>query len=273
MSLTFNNNRFVLKNKIGEGSFGQVFNVFDTKLNCNYCVKLEDLQSKHKQLLYEASVYQLCLNKKLNCTPNMILFNMEGEFYYMIIERMKYNLKEYIKNCLKSKSTRYKFMMASKLIECLKKFHEGTRLIHRDLKPENIVVDEFENVFLIDFGLSKKFKCLSGHIPFRYREGFIGTQKYASTFQHNHNETSRRDDLQSLSYVILSMFQNLPWAKYDNISDKKKRVKLIYECKLNANYNDIPDLLRKFIKYTLNMRFNEIPLYNDWMLKFKNYKL
>lgn len=60
--------------------------------------------------------------------------------------------------------------------------------IHRDLKPENILIGLEENastVFLIEFGLTKKWKLPSGeHIPFKDGKSLTGTARYASANTH-----------------------------------------------------------------------------------------
>ena len=60
--------------------------------------------------------------------------------------------------------------------------------IHRDLKPENILMglDEFAStLFLIDFGLTKKWKMPNGeHIPYKDGKSLTGTARYASAATH-----------------------------------------------------------------------------------------
>lgn len=60
--------------------------------------------------------------------------------------------------------------------------------IHRDMKPENVLIGLEENastVFLIDYGLAKKWKTSNGeHIPFRDGKSLTGTARYASANTH-----------------------------------------------------------------------------------------
>lgn len=86
------------------------------------------------------------------------------------------------------------------------------------MKPENILIGQGKKqntVYLIDFGLAKRYLCpkTGDHIPFKEDKGIIGTTKYLSLSGHYGNEHSRRDDLESLGFVLLYFLRkgNLPW--------------------------------------------------------------
>ena len=90
--------------------------------------------------------------------------------------------------------------------------------VHRDMKPENIVIGQGKKasmVYLIDFGLAKRFLCPKTgiHIPFKADKGIIGTAKFLSLSTHRGNECSRRDDLEALGIVLIYFLRNgsLPW--------------------------------------------------------------
>ena len=61
--------------------------------------------------------------------------------------------------------------------------------IHRDIKPENIVIGlgkKKNTLYLIDFGLSKRFRNSKTGEHKQYKDGkpFCGTAKYASIYTH-----------------------------------------------------------------------------------------
>lgn len=90
------------------------------------------------------------------------------------------------------------------------------RLIHRDIKPDNFVLgtgNQNQIIHLIDFGLSKYYLNSKGdHIKQVRKKGLIGTARYASINAHNEYEQSRRDDLESICYVLIYLaLGQLPW--------------------------------------------------------------
>ena len=125
-----------------------------------------------------------------------------------------------------------------------------------------------QKVFIIDFGLGKRYRDpKSGiHIPYRDGKSLTGTARYASISTHLGIEQSRRDDLESLTYILVYFLKgSLPWQglkaknnkdKYEKITEKKVNTKLNILCK------DLPEEFIHIINYTRGLKFDEKPDYD-----------
>src|ERR1700692_193061 len=138
--------------------------------------------------------------------------------------------------------------------------------IHGDIKPQNVVVglgDLSDTVFLIDFGIAKEFWNTSSnvHIPFRQGQCLTGTPAFASVNNHLGVELGRRDDLESLTYMLIYFLQgSLLWLT----SDKDKLCSSsILEHKVNTTIEDlcqgIPVEFATILIYTRSLAFSEDP--------------
>ncbi|EFC35658.1 predicted protein [Naegleria gruberi] len=104
-----------------------------------------------------------------------------------------------------------------------------------------------------------------GHIPLRKDKHLTGTARYASLNNHKGYEQSRRDDLESLGYVLLYFLRGtLPWQgltgktkedHYNNIYNKKKNIKVVSLCK------GLPIEFATYLNYTRGLKFFQEPDY------------
>ena len=90
--------------------------------------------------------------------------------------------------------------------------------IHCDLKPQNMLMglgDSADIVRIIDFGLAIQYRdpVSQGHKPLLKKSGhkkaeiFVGNNCYASLNCHLGFEPSRRDDLESLGYILIDFLK------------------------------------------------------------------
>ena len=121
-------------------------------------------------------------------------------------------------------------------------FHECT-FVHRELKPDNVVMgdsSEKDKLFLIDLALCRRYKDPNTHehVPYREYVSFVGNPISASNNKLTGTALSRRDDLASISLMLVYFLKgSLPWSDISmswgrSIDHWIKRVK---DCKLRCS--------------------------------------
>jgi casein kinase I family protein HRR25 len=122
-------------------------------------------------------------------------------------------------------------------------------------------------VNVIDFGLAKAFcdPATRLHIPYGENRNLTGTARYTSINTHLGIEQSRRDDLESLGYVLLYFLRGaLPWQDMRAKTRKRKHDKIMREkisIPIDALCHGFPPEFGIFLTYTRALRFNERPDY------------
>ena len=205
--------RYRLGKKIGTGSFGEIFEGTDIFDNSPVAIKLEHNTVKYPQLLFEAKLLKSIPGTGI---PTMHWFGIAGEYNAMVMELLGQNLEDLFNYCTKNFTLKTILMITMQLIERIKHVHENN-YVHRDIKPENFLVGKdstAKTIYILDFGLAKRYRDEHTHIhiPLKENRNLTGTARYASCNAHNGLEQSRRDDMESIAYVILYFFKGkLPW--------------------------------------------------------------
>ena len=160
-------------------------------------------------------------------------------------------------------------MLGIQMIDLIEWVH-SKYILHRDIKPDNFVIgigDKAHIVYVIDFGLSKKYwnANTNTHIKFSINKKLTGTARYASVNALRGCEQSRRDDLEAIGYVLMYFLRgSLPWQGL-KIDKKDDRYKKIYEKKKATSPEELcsgfPNELCEYIKYTRHLDFEAKPDY------------
>ena len=192
----------------------------------------------------------------------------ENNSYYLVQQLLGNNLaQELIK--FKNKFPKQLYInLGIQMISRIEFLH-SKGFLHCDLKPENFVINLDNNniiVYLIDFGLAEPYINLKSkeHIKDKEKKGHKGTMDYCSMNSHLELSLSRRDDIESLAYCLIFLWEGkLPWSK---IYSKTHDNEIIYNLKMEfSSYgyemNNIPKNLKKFLDYSLTLKFDENPDY------------
>lgn len=274
--------KYKLLRRLGYGSFGEIYEGVDLETQEEVAIKIEAFSSKLPQLYYESKVYK-CLNGGVGIPKMHLYLENEGSFNVMIIDKLGPSLEDLFNTCNRKFSLKTVLMLADQMIRRLEFMHEKC-LVHRDIKPDNFLMgikEHAHNVYIIDFGLAKRFydKALDIHLEYRENKPLTGTARYASVNTHLGIEQSRRDDLESLGYVLLYFLRgSLPWQGLQ-AKGRTEKYTLIFEKKISTPIEKLtegfPEEFATYLNYCRSLRFVEMPDYKYLRKLFRDlfYKL
>ena len=158
-------------------------------------------------------------------------------------------------------------MVGIQVLERIEYVH-NQGFIHRDIKPDNFLIGkdkESSTIFIIDFGLAKKYQINGMHIPYKDNKNLTGTARYASINTHIGIEQGRRDDIEGMIYMLIYFcLGQLPWQNLD-AKDKKEKYEKILEKKLTIAPEDLceglPHQFVSALKYIRKIYFDSKPDY------------
>jgi len=267
---------YCLGKKLGAGSFGDIYFAVNTETGEEFAAKFESVKSKHPMLMYEAKLVKL-----LQGAPGIAAVhycNIEGDYNVMVMDLLGPSLEDLFNGCQRKFSLKTVLMIGDQMLYRIENLHSKS-FIHRDIKPDNFLIGKGSKsniVYLIDFGLAKKYRDpkTQAHIPYRDKKSLTGTARYASINTHMGVEQSRRDDLEAIGYVLMYFNRGvLPWQgvqaktkeeKYQKIMTSKRTTSIETLCR------GFPSVFASYLNYCRALRFEDRPDYTYLRRLFKD---
>lgn len=278
-SATSNNNSVVglhykIGKKIGEGSFGVLFEGSNIINGVAVAIKFEPRKTEAPQLRDEYRTYKHL--QGCDGIPNAYYFGQEGLHSILVIDLLGPSLEDLFDWCGRRFSVKTVVQVAIQMLNLIEEVHRHD-LIYRDIKPDNFLIgrqgfpDE-NKVHLIDFGMAKQYRDprTKQHIPYREKKSLSGTARYMSINTHLGREQLRRDDLEALGHVFFYFLRGqLPWQglkaptnkqKYEKIGDKKRTTSLSVLCE------GLPKQFAEYLDAVRLLPFEAEPAYEEYRM-------
>ncbi|KAI9011360.1 casein kinase I alpha, partial [Gaertneriomyces semiglobifer] len=267
-------NRWEVHDKIGEGSFGEVYAAVDLQDGTMVAIKRESSTSLSPQLQHEYSIYTHLVG--LDGFPRIYYGGKEGQYNVLVMDRLGPSLKllqnESPGGCLPLQTVVY---IVPQVIRLLALLH-NRGIVFRDVKASQFCVGRYGDditvnpkLFLIDFGLATYYVDENNqHVRNRRIDRHAartGTARYASLNVHRGKLHSRRDDIESLAYILIELLKGtLPWSNVKAMTSRegwKKTMDLKEDLLTSELCEGLPEEFEQLLNYARNLQYADTPDY------------
>ena len=115
--------KYRLGRKIGSGSFGDIYVGCNVTTGNEVAIKLENAQTKHPQLLYEAKIYKLLQNAQAGKgIPTIRWYGVEGDYNVLVLDLLGPSLEDLFNYCGRRFGLKTSLMLADQLLQRIDTF-------------------------------------------------------------------------------------------------------------------------------------------------------
>eukprot|EP00659_Diplonema_papillatum_P008302 gene8302-12815_t len=253
---------YTITGRLGCGTYGEVYKALYVSNGVSVAIKVAKKEIGILQIKSESKAYAHC---RARC-PDIRLPKLHwagpcNGSHVMIMEVLGDDIDCLLQRCNGRFSGRTVAAVAAEMLELLHTLHMRVGCIHRDVKPANFALKD-RSLYLLDLGFARTWSHPNGkHIEFSQSPSrFMGTPRFASFRSHFGEQSSRRDDLESLGYSLLYMLTGtLPWISLNSsveVAACKQRLSADPSALSNQNW-----FLSEYFARTFALGFEEEPDY------------
>ena len=202
--------RYRILQEIGQGGFGSVYRARDLQQRGRLvAIKQIDLNTLKPHEAIEATdtfnreVTLLSALKHPNL-PKFYAHFTDASHWYLVMEYIEgQTLEEYLQHSRKGYLPLAKVVKIGLTLANVLAYLHARRppVIFRDIKPANIMLTRRGQIYLIDFGIARRFS------PEKKKDtGPLGSPGYAAPEQYGRAQTDRRTDVYGLGATLQTLF-------------------------------------------------------------------
>ena len=261
--------KYRIRELICKTQISSIYEGINEKTKEPVAMKFEKIGDKYSFL--ESEAYILLLLKGIGI-PNVISYGKVINYKLLIEELLGKSIYFIWSNLDNEKNILTDICLIA--IQCLDRLEyiHSKNIVHKDIKPANFLVGRKDPnlIYIIDFGMSGKYRSsrTGKHIKFQKLKKVNGTLRYMSINSCKGYEFSRRDDLESLGYMLIFLLKNnLPWVYVENKKiSSKLRLEKVLSIKSSITPEELceklPNEFCQYIKYCRKLDFEQEPNYD-----------
>lgn len=260
-----------IRKKLGCGSYGTVYAARRISDGAPVAIKTEKISQNRNLLETEYEFYTWIYNSPphvdVNGIPRAYYFGLHFHHNILVMDRLGPSLFD-LSVKYGNFSMKSVFMIGLQALRRLELIHSKS-ILHHDIKPDNMLMGSRnkETLHLVDFGLAEYFRnrTTKVHTPFKTGQRTPVSLDFGPVNGHKGYNLSRRDDLESLGYVLVYLRRGtLPWMNIQCTS--RERGSIVSSRKISTSIHELcrglPDEMGAYFFYIRELQFDEAPNYS-----------
>jgi len=244
--------KYVIINKIGRGSTGEVYLSHDPYYRRDVAIKVYNIEedsdadrAKVSRKMFFNEAHMVGMLQHPNIMPIYDAGEEDGK-YYVVTEHIQ-GARTLAAYCRPDNLLRVDDVVEI-IYKCAKALHyaHGRGVIHRDIKPSNVMLTIDNDVRIIDFGIAIVNDSDVSRI-----EGIAGSPSYMSPEQVQSEELTPRSDLYSLGAVMYELLTGFRPFRADNLSKLLHQIVYATPPPIHTYRDDLPEELEDVVATTM----------------------